>query len=81
MDLFLPLVIVLLSFVVLLLAWFAISSCLGDEIRSHLAGRSLRNVPTTFGQQYARMMGSSNHAGWEQIEMQDMMDRSDDHER
>jgi hypothetical protein len=74
--------ILLLSFLVLLLAWFAISSCLGDEIRAQWSGRATRYVPTTFGLQYARMMGhGGNQAGWEQIEMEDMLDKSDEHRR
>lgn len=81
MDLFLLFVIISLSFLVLLFAWLAVSSCLGDEIRAHLTGRSSRTVPTTFGQQYARLMGQGNQtqAGWEQIEMEDMLDKSDQH--
>lgn len=81
MDLFWLFFAILISFAALLLAWFAISSCLGDEIRSHFAGRDLRTYPPTFGQQYARMMGNGSQAGWEQIEMQDMLDKNDDHER
>ena len=80
MNTFLILIILLVSFVVLLLAWFAISSCLGDEIRQHLSGRSRRTVPTTFGLQYARVMGhGGNQSGWEQIEMEDMIDKNGDH--
>ena len=76
MNTFLLLVILLLSFVVLVLAWFAISSCLGDEIRAHLSGRRQLYVPTSYGMQYARVMGhGGNQAGWEQIEMEDMLDK------
>lgn len=82
MNSFLIPMILLLSFLVLLLAWFAISSCLGDEIRAQWSGRATRYVPTTFGLQYARMMGhGGNQAGWEQIEMEDMLDKSDEHRR
>lgn len=81
MSSFLILTIILLSFFVLLLAWFALSSCLGDEIRAQFPGRSSRTIPTTFGQQYARMMGHGNPAGWEQIEMEDMLDKSDERRR
>lgn len=74
------LLIIAVVFIVLLLAWFAISSCLGDEIRAHLSGRQQERTPTTFGLQYARMVGQSgNTAGWEQIELQDMLDTTDDH--
>lgn len=82
MDSFTLLVVILLSFVVLLLAWWAISSCLGDEIRSHTSGRTSRTIPTTFGQQYARLMGhGTSQAGWEQIEMEDMFDKDEDRRR
>lgn len=80
MNTLLLLIVALLSFIVLLLAWFAISSCLGDEIRAHLSGRSIRTIPTTFGLQYARTMGhGGNQAGWEQIEMVDMLDKNHDY--
>jgi len=76
MNTFLLLIIVLLSFLVLLLAWFAISSCLGDEIRALLSGRQQRFVPTTYGLQYARAVAhDGTQAGWEQIEMEDMLDK------
>lgn len=82
MNTFLLLIVLLLSFGVLVLAFFALSSCLGDEIRAAWSGRqNSRTIPTTFGLQYARMMGqSSGNAGWEQIEMQDMIDGDDNGE-
>ena len=82
MNTFLLLVVVLLSFLILLLAFFALSSCLGDDIRAAWSGRQSGSIPTTFGLQYARMMGhSSGQAGWEQIEMQNMLDDEDDGHR
>jgi hypothetical protein len=79
MNTFLLLMVGLASFLVLVLALFALSSCLGDEIRAVWSGRE-QYVPTTFGQQYARSMGhGGNQGGWEQIEMEDMMDESDRH--
>ena len=82
MNTFLILVIVFLSFITLSLAWFAISSCLGDEVRTTLSGRARNTIPTTFGLQYARMMGhGGNQAGWEQIEMEGMFDKDDEHRR
>jgi hypothetical protein len=75
MNSFLLLMIVLFSFAVLILAFFALSSCLGDELRAAWSGRSTSAMPTTYSLQYARMMSQSHgHAGWEQIEMQDMLD-------
>jgi hypothetical protein len=79
MNAFLLLMVGLASFLLLVLALFALSSCLGDEIRAAWSGRE-RYVPTTFGQQYARSMGhGGNQGGWEQIEMEDLMDESYKH--
>lgn len=76
MNSFLLLMVVLLCFLVLVLAFFALSSCLGDEIRAAWSGRSRNSIPTTYGLQYARMIGhGGNQAGWEQIEMEDMLDK------
>lgn len=75
MDWFLALIIFLLCFVVLVLVFFALSSCLGDEMRAVLSGCSGATMPTTYGMQYARNIGEGgNPAGWEQIEMEDMFD-------
>jgi hypothetical protein len=79
MNVFLLLMVGLATFLTLILAFFALSSCLGDEIRAAWSGRE-RHIPTTFGQQYARSMGhGGNQAGWEQIEMEDLMDQSYKH--
>ncbi|KAK5160776.1 hypothetical protein LTS14_001789 [Recurvomyces mirabilis] len=76
MNWFLVIIIFLLCFLVAVLAFFALSSCLGDEIRAAWSGSSTTAVPTTYGLQYARMMGQgSSHASWEQIEMEDMLDK------
>ena len=80
MNTFLLLMVGLAGFLVLVLALFALSSCLGDEIRAAWNGRE-RYVPTTFGTQYARNLGhGGNQAGWEQIEMEDLMDGSYRHQ-
>lgn len=80
MNTFLLLMVGLALFLVLVLALFALSSCLGDEIRAAWRGRQ-RLAPTTFGLQYARSMGhGGNQAGWEQIEMEDLLDRPYKHE-
>ncbi|KAK4544965.1 hypothetical protein LTR36_003870 [Oleoguttula mirabilis] len=68
-------IISIACFIVLVLAFFALSSCLGDEIRATWSGHSRTARPTTYGLQYARVMGhGGNQAGWEQIEMEDMLD-------
>lgn len=77
MNTFPILLIAISSFFVLVLAFFALSSCLGDEIRA-LGSTSHRQriAPTTYGLQYARLVGhGGGHAGWEQIEMADMVDK------
>lgn len=81
MNTFLLFIILLTSFTILILAFFALSSCLGDEVRAAWSsGRQRRRtIPTTFGQQYARMMGSSG--GWEQIEMEDLYAEGEDEGR
>jgi hypothetical protein len=73
------LVIVFLLFVIpliLFVAYLALSSCLGDSIRATISRR--RNEDRTrmsFGRNYGRALGSGvgHGAGWEQIEMEDMM--------
>lgn len=75
MNTFSALTIALIAFVILLLVFWALSSCLGDEIRAHLSG-GRTTQPTTYGLQYARMMDNGGmSSGWEHIEMDDMMDR------
>ena len=72
---FLTLFFVLIAcFVVLVLAFFALSSCLGDELRIAWSGHSRTAMPpTTYGLQYARAIG--NQGGWEGIEMEVMLDQ------
>lgn len=80
MNVFLLLMVGLASFLVLVLVLFALSSCLGDEMRAAWSGRQ-RYVPTTFGLQYARSMGhGGDQGGWEQIEMEDLIDRPYKHD-
>ena len=77
MNLALLLLVFLGGFIVLILAFFALSSCLGDEIRAAWSGRSRNHTPTTYGLQYARVLGHSgdSQTGWEQIEMEDRLDK------
>ena len=76
MNSFVILVIFLSCFLALILAWFAISSCLGDEIRAAWWGRQSRRLPTTYGLEYARFISQASHtAPAEQIEMQDFLER------
>lgn len=83
MDGFLVFVIVTAAFAALVLAWFIISSCLGDEIRAAWNGRQ-HTTPTTYGLQYAQYIGQGGPASYsEQIELDEMIngrfqDRRDD---
>ena len=80
-------VLVLLSllFFIPLLFWLvflALSSCMGDQFRARVAGIPVTFNPrhASFGRQYTRGFGSgAGSAGWEQIEMEDLMDESYKH--
>ncbi|KAK5135317.1 hypothetical protein LTR08_005421 [Meristemomyces frigidus] len=71
---FLPLfLLAITSFLLLTLAVFALTSCVGDEFRAAWSGRARHALPpTTYGLQYARAM--SNVGGPEGVEMEDMLD-------
>lgn len=57
----------------------ALSSCLGDSFRASIAGVSLNPRHADFGRSYARGLGSgTGQAGWEQIEMEEMLDNVED---
>ena len=79
-------VLVLLSLLLFIpflffLAFLAISSCMGDGFRARISGMSINPRHGSYGRGYARGLGSgAGSAGWEQIEMEDMMgeDSSDD---
>ncbi|OCL15280.1 hypothetical protein AOQ84DRAFT_279300 [Glonium stellatum] len=73
----------LLLFLPLLLfvAYLALSSCLGDNFRARFSGITIHSRHASFGRSYARSMGSgAGQAGWEQIEMEDMLGREEDEE-
>ncbi|TKA21812.1 hypothetical protein B0A50_08639 [Salinomyces thailandicus] len=55
--------IFLATFAALVLAFFALSSCLGEEIRAAVMGGG------------GGGSGGSLQTGWEQIEMEDMLDQ------
>jgi hypothetical protein len=77
MSAFLLFIVLITSFAVLLLLWFVLSSCLGDEIRAAWSSRGQREhtLPTTYGLQYAQLFANSDprHGLSEQIEMDAMM--------
>lgn len=75
MNAFPLIMLFLFCFLVLVLAFFALSSCLGDEIRAAWGGRRRpASLPTTYGLQYARHMNSGG-TNLEHIEMENMLDR------
>jgi hypothetical protein len=58
------------------LVFLALSSCMGDGFRARVAGIPVTWNPrnATFGRHYTRGLGSgAGSAGWEQIEMEDML--------
>lgn len=80
MNSFLLILILLSAFFLLVLAFFALSSCLGDEIRAVWGRRRNQRsgiIPTTYALQYARSMGQ-HQGGYEHIEMENMLGRQDD---
>lgn len=61
--------------IVLFVAYLILSSCLGDRFRASVAGTALTVRQGSYGRTYGRNMGSGMHqGGWENIEMQDMLD-------
>lgn len=63
------------------LIFLALSSCMGDGFRARISNMSINPRHGSYGRGYARSLGSgAGSAGWEQIEMEDMMgdDSSDD---
>jgi hypothetical protein len=81
MGAFLLFIVLITVFVVLMLLWFALSSCLGDEIRaawSRGQRQQERALPTTYGLQYAQLFGSAERYGLsEQIEMDTILNAHD----
>ena len=58
----------------LFLAFLAASSCMGDGFRARVAGVTFNPRNASFGRNYTRGFGSgAGSAGWEQIEMEDML--------
>jgi len=55
--------------------FLALSSCLGDGLRTRIAGARIDPRHGVYGRSYARGLGSFVPAGSEQIEMEDVMRR------
>lgn len=65
--------------ILLFIAWLAVSSCMGDRFRARVSGITFMPRTTSFGRSYVRgLMAGSGSAGWEQIEMEDMMGEDED---
>lgn len=60
-------------------AFLAASSCMGDGFRARIAGVTFNPRNASFGRNYRRGFGSgAGSAGWEQIEMEDMLGEDSD---
>lgn len=64
---------------VLFVVFLALSSCLGDNFRARVSGITSSARHASFGPSYARNLGSgAGQAGWEQIEMEEMLQNVED---
>jgi hypothetical protein len=54
----------------LFLAFLALSSCLGDRFRARMSSTPQH---ASFGRSYVAGLAGAGHAGWEQIEMEDVL--------
>ena len=65
----------------LLTAWLILSTCMGDSFRARVAGVPVNVRPANYGKTYARNFGSGlNQGGFEQIELENMMDPEEEFE-
>jgi len=61
-----------------LLAYLILSSCIGDRLRARTSGATMSIPGISYRRTYARNMASAmNQGGWEQIEMENMLDQSE----
>ncbi|KAE8146801.1 hypothetical protein BDV25DRAFT_143334 [Aspergillus avenaceus] len=77
MDFLVLLFLVFFAPLLLLLAWFALSSCLGSRLRSRVTRASFEPGMDAYGRDYLRTMAGTGSAMSEQIEMEDMLRESD----
>jgi hypothetical protein len=71
-----PIVVIIIFFFpfLLFIAYLALSSCLGNEFRASLSGDLANRPRMSFGRNYGQTLGSgAGQAGWEQIEMEDLI--------
>jgi len=65
----------------LLSAWLILSTCMGDSFRARVAGVPVNVRQANYGKTYARNFGSGlNQSGFEQIELENMMDPEEEFE-
>jgi hypothetical protein len=68
----------------LLAAWLILSTCMGDSFRARVAGVPVNVRQANYGKTYARNLpnfGSGlNQGGFEQIELENMMDPEEEFE-
>ncbi|KAG5304802.1 hypothetical protein I7I50_05007 [Histoplasma capsulatum G186AR] len=78
MNVILLLSLLLLGPFFLLIAFLALTSCLGESFRARIAGFSINPREAAYGRSYLRTMTNSGSAMSEQIELDDMLrDRGD----
>lgn len=81
MNIFLLLGLIFFLPLALLVGWLIFSTCMGDSVRARVAGVPLNARHATYGKTYLRNLGSAvNQGGFEQIEMENMMDPSGEYE-
>jgi len=70
-----PIILLFIIPIILFIVYLAVSSCLGDSIRSRISNLSdLDPRRGAYDRRYARMMGTSGFGASEQIELQDMLE-------
>ena len=81
MDGLLLLIIVCSVVLALFVVYLILSSCMGDRFRARISGAGMDINSGSYEKAYARNFASAlQHGGWEQIEMQDMLDQNDHHD-
>jgi len=60
-------------FLLTLIAWLIVSSCMGDGFRARYSNVSINPRHVVFDRNYLRTVTSSGQGTWNQIEMDDML--------
>ena len=81
MDIWILLGLIFFLPLVLLAGWLILSTCMGDSFRARVAGVPVNVRQANYGKIYARNFGSGlNQGGFEQIELENMMDPEEEFE-